>query len=290
MHRRNFINHTVDRVATFVIAAAALNPVNLARSTSSTYAGMTTETPSPLPTDSSTNIMRKTREGQYVMEYHWEGNMTPDWELQFEIEQSAYHAATQRSLGYRSAFEAAQQNPCARNLAADLDAAESTSQISADLSLDIKRFDRAVEFVRSIQYLPDYESRSLPDYHRAVEETLVDGCGDCKDHTYLLAGVLSQPPFEFRTAMVFVPNHMLLGVDLSDLPAAYADAPTLSDTNYVAVESVAAQPIGDYEGGPILAIYGDGFEYVDQAAITDTSIDFLRDPTEYQIVSGMASR
>ncbi|MDZ5811659.1 hypothetical protein U4E84_09925 [Halorubrum sp. AD140] len=286
MHRRRFIRHTVSRIATLVVAAVAIDPIETARAAGSAYAAAGTETPASLPTGVSTGVTREITGDEYLMEYRWDGSVTPGWTLRFGVGRRAYRSAARRTLGYDTAFDAARRNPFARELAAELDTATPTAPPSETMSLDVRRFDRAVEFVRSLPYRSDYESQSLPDYHRTVEETLVDGCGDCKDHTYLLAGLLSYPPFEYRTAMVFVPDHMLLGVAKSDLPEAYADAPTLANTNYVAVESVTGEPIGEYDDGPVLAVYDDGFAYLDRSAVADTAVDFLRDPAEFEVVAG----
>lgn len=127
----------------------------------------------------------------------------------------------------------------------------------------------------------------MPESHRTVEETLVDGGGDCKDLTYLLVGVLSQPPFGYRTTMVFLSEHMLAGVHKDDLPGAYADAPTLPGDEYVAIESSSSQPVGSFRDKPVLAIYDDGFEYIDRPAVIRTAGEFARDPTEFRIVANL---
>lgn len=287
MHRRTFLNDTLDRIGPYLIAAVAVNPLRIARSASSAYSNMRTETPAPLPNESPTAVTRTTSGDDYHMKYHWHGRKTPGWELQFTVPQSTYHRAVRRSLGYATAFDAARQNSTANRIGTQLENSEPTSPFSASHPSPVVRFDRAVEFVRSLTYMTDHDSRNFPDYHRTVEETLVDGGGDCKDHTYLMAGILSQPPFEYRTAMVFSPGHMLLGVHKGDLPSMYSGFPTLVDTDYLAVESVTSDPIGVFDEEAVLAIYNDGFEYLDRAAIAETTIDFLRDPTESQIVSNV---
>lgn len=267
MQRRTFLVKTLNRITAGITASVVFNPFEVIRSIGSVYSSNTTETSGSITNNSSIIISRRTVDDQYVLTYNWDGRMSQRWKLRFPVEQSAYQVATQQPLGYLGAFHAAHRNQTARRLADQLEYAERAGRSETDLPPEIERLDRAVEFVRSLTYMIDPDSRNIPEYHRAVEETLVDGCGDCKDLTYLLAGILSHPPFEYQTAMVILPEHMLLGVRKSDLPSAYANTPALPDSEYIAIESIYSKPIGEFGDDPVLAIYDGEFTYFDQSAV-----------------------
>jgi len=83
--------------------------------------------------------------------------------------------------------------------------------------------------------------------------------------------------------MVFVPEHMLLGVHRADLPPTLADR-TLADTDYVPIESTADDPVGTLSREPLLGIYDNGFEYFDRDAAGKTAVTSLRSPSEIEVV------
>jgi hypothetical protein len=130
-----------------------------------------------------------------------------------------------------------------------------------------------VRYVQSIQYALDSETKGSHDYHRTVEETLVDCLADCKDTTYLLSGILSQEPFGYATALVFQSNHVLLGVRGDDLPGEYRDADRLAalDGEYVPIETTARWPVGTCPDRPTVAIFdGERWPYVNTDALGPT--------------------
>lgn len=294
MKRRTLLSKTLNRLTAGVVASIVFNPFETARAVGSFYSNAVTEAPTAADERSGVASRRATGD-RYRMTYEWPGAGAHRWRLQVSVARAAYRAAAKRSRGYLGAFEAARRSRHARRLAGRLEAAEPVFP-SGDRSFpgtggggltDRERLDRAVGFARGLSYAVDPESKGVPEYHRTVEETLVDGRGDCKDLTYLLAGILSHPPFGYRVAMVFLPEHMLLGVHRSELPGAYADAPTLPGCEYVAVESTAADPIGEFRDKPVLAVYDDGIEHVDRSATLGTTAEFARDPTEFQFVANM---
>jgi hypothetical protein len=207
--------------------------------------------------------------------------------LKLSVDRSVYVEATKQSHGYLSAFETAKTNRHAKRLIERFAITSNLSECLYQPTSEATRLERAIGFVHSLGYTIDPDSKGVPEYHRTVEETLVDGGGDCKDLTYLLVGLLSQPPFGYRTAMVFLPEHMLVGLYKDDLSSAYIDVPTLPGDEYVAVESTSSQPVGSFRDKPVLAIYNDGFEYIDQQAVIETASDFVQNPTDFRIVANL---
>lgn len=228
-------------------------------------------------------------EDKYVMTYEWTDRLNRQWRSTFTLNRSTYTEAAQEYHGYLSGFEMAKASRDIERFAKRLAAADLITEGSNRPIPQTARLERAIEFVRSLEYTTDIDSKGVPDYVRTAEETLVDGGGDCEDLAYLLIGTLSRPPFGFRTAMVIFLCHMLVGVHKGHLPTAYADTFTLPGNRYVAIESVTSRPIGSFQNKPVLAIYNDGIEYVDQSAIADATGDILRDPSEFQTIADLHS-
>ena len=221
------------------------------------------------------------------MRYEWQDGTGRCWEVEFDIDRETYRTAADRSWGYLTAFSAARTNQHAKRVGESVDTATPICQLIYEPLTAAERLERAVAFVRGLEYAVDPDSKSTVEYHRTPEETLIDGRGDCKDLTYLMAGILSQPPFNYRTAMVILPEHMLLGVDSDNLPSEYDDVPTLPGDEYVAIESTANRAIGTYRDEPVLAIYNTGFEYTNPVATASETERFLRNPTEFQIIANI---
>ncbi len=286
MRRRPFLR-TLSTLTASAVGLTILNPFEVGRAVGSVYRTRLTETPSGPPDSPLANGSRRLQDGVYRLSYEWRDHRARQWHVDFAVDQTAYTDAEARSWGYLQAFRAARTNSHASRLGKQLADAtvEYRSSVAVDSLTAADRLERAVRFVAGLEYVVDPDSKGIPEYHRLPEETLVDGRGDCKDLTYLLAGMLSQPPFGYRTAMVLLPEHMLVGVHHADLPVGYADAPRLPDGEHVAIESTSARPIGTFRDEPVLAIYDGGFRYVDHAAVAETTGQFLRDPTSFEVVA-----
>jgi hypothetical protein len=224
MKRRELLNKALDRVALGVVASSVLELSDLWSAALSLSASEPTR---PTPIDARDSVDRKQTADGYAMTYEWTDRPGREWRLEFSIERSAYREAADRAHGYLSGFETAKASSHAERLTEALVSASARGKCTRRSLPESILLDGAIGLVHSLGYATDAESTGAPDYIRTVEETLVDGCGDCEDLTYLLVGMLSQPAFGYRTAMVILPGHMLAGVHRDDLPAAYADAPTL---------------------------------------------------------------
>ncbi len=267
------------------VGSTILNPFEVGRAVGSVYRTRLAETPSGPPDSPLANGSRRLQDGVYQLTYEWLDHRARRWHLDFAVDRTAYTDAEARSWGYLQAFRAARTNSHANRLGERLAGATLRCCSMTNSLTAADHLERVVGFAVGLEYIVDPDSKGVPEYHRLPEETLVDGRGDCKDLTYLLAGILSQPPFGYRTAMVVLPEHMLVGVHHADLPAAYADVPRLPDGKHVAVESTSNRPIGTFRDEPVLAIYDGGFSYVNRTAIAETTGRFLRDPTSFEVVA-----
>ncbi len=280
MQRRTFLRKTLTRASAVGAIAGMVNPFETGRSIGSYYTGDSPET--VVSSGEIRNGYRQRTDSGYRLEYEWRGRDGRQWQLDCRIDHTEYKREQRRSRSYVSAFEAARSSSIAARIANAL--AEATPRDGTGSSVSpAERLEGIVAFVQNFEYAVDPETKGTPEYHRAIVETLVDGCGDCKDLTYLLAGILSQPSFEYRTAMVFVPEHMLLGVRRADLPDRVAFG-TLGETDYVPIETTTREPIGTLSRGPLLGIYDRGFEYFDERAAGGTAVDFLRNPSEIDVI------
>ncbi|WP_049911888.1 hypothetical protein [Halorubrum kocurii] len=287
MKRRELLETTLDRVALGAGVSSVVELSDLWSAMRSLSAGEPTR---PTPVDAEGAVSRERTADGYAMTYEWTDRPGREWRLEFPLERSAYREAAAEPHGYLSGFEAAKASTHAEQLTESLADASATGERARRSLPESVRLEGAIGLVHSLEYVTDAESTGAPDYIRTVEETLVDGCGDCEDLTYLLVGMLSQPGFDYRTAMVILPGHMLAGVHSDDLPAAYADAPTLPGGTYVGIECATSRPIGDFKDEPVLAVYGDGVEYIDQSAIADTGEEFFQDPTQFQTIADASAR
>lgn len=279
VRRRTLLYKAVKTVTAAGSIASLINPFEPAASVSSFYSG---HGQSAAPGDGDLeNGQRSVSGGSYRLRYGWYGDRYRT--LDVRVDRSTYTSAARKSRGYVSAFDAARSNPTAGRIASAL---SGFVRADADVprSVERRRLATAVAFLRSFEYAVDPDTKGSAEYHRDPVETLVDGRGDCKDLTYLLAAILSQPPFGYRTAMVFVPEHMLLGVHRADLPPRLA-GDTLADTEYVPIESTVDDPIGTLSREPLLGIYNNGFEYVDRQAVLETGWRFLRNPAESEALT-----
>jgi hypothetical protein len=110
---------------------------------------------------------------------------------------------------------------------------------------------RVVRYVQAIPYAEDSVSKKQFEHYRSGEEILVDGCGDCDDTAFLLAGLLAKAPFGYRTAIGFPPGHAVALVHAEDIhedaiEVAQPDLPTISldGEPYIPIETTRYMPIG----------------------------------------------
>lgn len=276
MKRRTLLSTLAKGTTTAGVIGGLINPFHAGWSTVSFYIG-DERTKAP-QTGALENGHRRLDDETYALEFGWwvpEGSRRA---FEFTIDRSVYVTESRRSRSYVSAFNAAKSSQTAERLASELADQAMKTDSSPDAQLKT-----AVSFVRSFEYADDRESKRFPEYHRSPVETLVDGRGDCKDTTYLLAGILSSSPFEYRTAMMFVPEHMLLGVRSSDLPDRL-DVDPLPETGYVPIETTSTDTIGELSRQPLLGVYDGGFKYFDRCAAADTTGEFLGDPSRIDVI------
>ncbi|MFC6951319.1 hypothetical protein [Halorubellus litoreus] len=264
---------------------------------------------------------RRRDRNDYALTYRWRDVADATWAVDYRVRRSTHEAAVAADRGYVRTYEESLASPVAAHLLASLDQdarrpetrrrtpddgrndspdanrddnrADGRDDSRDDRDTDSglaslsagRRFDALVRFVQAIEYGYDADTVGAYDYHRTVEETLVAGVGDCKDRTYLLAGLLHHA-FDCRTALLFQSGHVLLGVHPDDVPALpYAHDPVrIGDDDWVPVEPSLRVPVGYHTSAPFIAVYAGGeWRYHDASAIVRGADRVLETFTDYVI-------
>ncbi len=102
------------------------------------------------------------------------------------------------------------------------------------------RVDFVLSFVQSLPYTHDDVTTGYDEFRRYAIETLVEGGGDCEDTTILVAAILRG--LGEKTALIFTPGHIALGVSGNFSGASVADNGT---TYYYCETTGTGWTVGD---------------------------------------------
>lgn len=127
---------------------------------------------------------------------------------------------------------------------------EAVTESDDDLS-EAEQVRRVIHHVQGIPYATDIDSKNRVEHYRSGEDVLVEGCGDCEDTAFLLAGLLAKPQFGYRTAIGCPPGHAVALVHIDDFPREALeidpeDVPLVpvGDDLYLPIETTSYIPIG----------------------------------------------
>ncbi len=98
---------------------------------------------------------------------------------------------------------------------------------------DYNKIHLAAQFVQSIPYDYDINSRGLEDYPKYPIETVFEYRGDCEDVAFFLAGIIRE--FGYDVAMLLYDDHMALGV--AGVPGASGTYYTSGGKDYFYLEA-----------------------------------------------------
>jgi len=111
----------------------------------------------------------------------------------------------------------------------------------------------ALLFVQTIPYSTDIDTTALQDYPRYPIETLADGTGDCEDHAFLLAQLLSSMKYE-AVLLEYRGEHWAVGI--ADTGNMYGKVYKYNGKNYFYAETTnTGWKIGDVPPGFERAAY-----------------------------------
>jgi|APHM01.1.fsa_nt_gi hypothetical protein len=135
---------------------------------------------------------------------------TGEHNIELSIYKAAYVSESERPLQSirRSVREAIDSG-----IGAELADILGQNAARAGQTTDREKVNYTVDAVQSLPFVSD--SDEYDNYSKYPTETLVEG-GDCEDTTILLAAVLASKPFEYGTALVYLPPenpiHVGLGI------------------------------------------------------------------------------
>ncbi|WP_255171406.1 hypothetical protein [Natrononativus amylolyticus] len=227
------------------------------------------------PEPETAGVTREQSGSELTMTYTWPDAGDEQRSVEHRIRRSAYDAARGHSRGHVRTYEETISHPEVATLARTIEEALRSSAMTpmnAETVVDAAtHFEALVRFVQHLPYGHDQEVLERFDYNRTAEETLVDGMGDCKDKTNLLAGLLEQSRLECNTAFICQPSHIFLGVSLADVPTELENAEQTIEINgrtYLPIESTSPTPLGEYrDTDPITAVYDGEWVYYDPTAV-----------------------
>lgn len=191
---------------------------------------------------------RVTREGRHLIWYNWRAG-TEKYQLVYPVHKLSYAAARNRDTRYSTeTYRDAHGNPYGRELGRAI--YQMAASKGGSKPTESRAFTLARRFGQSWPYVKDIKTHDEVNYANYVEETLVEGAGDCEDMAMLMVSIFSQPPFEYDVAMLFPPKHLALGIAADDLPQANLpprrerESVFVGDTEYVYIETTAVKPPG----------------------------------------------
>ena len=109
-------------------------------------------------------------------------------------------------------------------------------------SSDLEKINYIASFVQNLEYKSDSETNSSYEYPRYPVETLFNGNGggDCEDKAILTASLLYNLGYD--VALLRLPNHMAVGVNLSEI--ANPNYKYYTDSYYFLETTTAFKPCG----------------------------------------------
>lgn len=210
---------------------------------------------------------RTESEGTFTNTYRWydrghlNGRSSNVWMFEQEVGKSEYHSARANTDSLMETYDAAMDDDALRAFSTGLFDAEEVGGTKSlkDLS-EKEQLIAIVRFVQSRIYSTDRGTKDEREYYRTPIETVVDFTGDCEDTTFLLAGLLENEPFNYRTSLLFTPGHILVGLHLDDCPLSTDDCHEvrIRGEPFTPVETIHTDPIGKKTDKPILVSYYDG--------------------------------
>lgn len=269
-------NHKLTRRA--VLGVLATGGVGLATGcVADAGGGKRASDPTEPPTVARPAFSRERREESFRLSYRWRHD-GQEWELDLAVPTARYRSATRANRSLPQCFSDATTNPLAIRIAAELSRACAARGVDSPLG----HLRVALSFVHSLQYVADESATGAVEYPKYIEETLVDGGGDCEDLTALLAGVLAGFEFGFDPVLAVFPEHAGLGVDPS---AVESDTPTVDGCGrpllYLdAAYQVAAGTIPEpHASDGVLAVYDSRWHVCDPSALVGHVRESIDDGT-----------
>lgn len=151
------------------------------------------------------------KDGQYVVTHGWNYN-NQKWTCDLSIPMELYQYYQERAHQSDDMVQfvlSDYDRDCMRSLVKSFREGGAKAGYS-----DIEDMGNVINFVQSLRYVTDKDSKGEEDYVRFPVETLVDGMGDCEDMAILAATILHEMGYGVMLALL--PDHMALAVNCGD--------------------------------------------------------------------------
>jgi hypothetical protein len=161
--------------------------------------------------------------GNYNVSYSWvyPYNSDREWTINVKIPATTYDAYSEPAKTYDYASYVTKDDPIVDRIATEL------NNMAKNNSFDTAQF--VLSFVQNVPYGTDENTTTPPtdNYPRYPDETLVDGVGDCKDHTTLYASLMESPAIGTDMVLLVLTKvgvavgHMAAGIDSTGYGGTY---------------------------------------------------------------------
>lgn len=161
--------------------------------------------------------------GNYNVTYSWvyPYDSNREWTINVKIPATTYNYYTDPVKTYDYASYVTKDDPIMDRIAKEL------KGIAVNNSFDTAQF--VLSFVQNVPYGTDENTTtpSTDNYPRYPDETLVDGIGDCKDHSTLYVSLMESPVINANMVLLILTKtgvavgHMAVGVMASGYGGTY---------------------------------------------------------------------
>lgn len=219
------------------------------------------------------NTLIDDEHGQLTSSHYWVP-IVRTFSLSTSISKQYLYRSTSRFASYGKGQDAVTDGAFTAQLASQFRREASRHDISSSEGL----FRLAVKFVQTYEWVPDESF----EYIQSPLQTVAFGHGDCEDTVLLLNGLLESPLFDYETAMLFAPSHVMTGVAISsldfnvhELTSEPVQTVSVGDTEYMPIETSLKTKIGKLMKEPIHTVYVDSYVVRDAKSAVTSSVNSI---------------
>lgn len=156
--------------------------------------------------------------GNYTVTYSWE-YMGKDWTLKDNVSAATYDDYRDRPKTYDYVSYVTKDDPVVIEIANQL------KGMAKNESCGTAQF--VLSFVQNVPYGTDENTTGLVNYPRYPVETLVDGVGDCKDHSTLYVSLMESQALNVSMVLLLLTpptgdvGHMAAGIGMAGYTGTY---------------------------------------------------------------------
>lgn len=239
------------------------------------------ENPVSIPTgakqEDGGRFIRASKSGRYVISYDWryDGDR---YGIIYPVQKLSYSMLRNQQPRYESTiYHQAHQSPYGRQLGYTLYQMANEAGGGEELAFNLAR-----TLGQTWPYERDWNVYNNIQYSNFALEALVEGTGDCVDHSAILISILSQPPFNYDVVMAVPPNHLAPAVKVSDIPVEPVEEDgviQVDGEDYAYLESTGVREVGDpgrRDLDKMKAVYKDRWREISPTSLTQSTYKYVR--------------